>query len=194
MASLTKIIVAQKSCGLVGIDPITSFEDGTAEATALEATYEFIVEDILSHPFRFATKQLGLDREADAPIARWNAAYEIPTDCIAVQAVTVADDTIRFDRYANYIYCDAGEDDSVVLDYTFRENEARWPGFFTYGVQLRLASVLAMSVQERGNVADLMERRAEAHLMKAANRDSSGRTTRKLKLTRITKGRLGRRA
>lgn len=193
MPGLTDIQVAQKACGLVGIDPITSFSDASAEAVALDVTYEPLIEGELGiYPWRFASSQVALDRLSDEPLARWGAAYQIPTDCIAVQAVLVADDTIEFDRYANYIYCDATENDTVVLDYTFRQVEAQWPGFFTLGIIYKLASVLAASVQERATLAETLEAKGSDWLTKAGHRDSVGRTARKIKLNRLKAGRRGR--
>ncbi|MBN86310.1 MAG: hypothetical protein CL885_02170 [Dehalococcoidia bacterium] len=192
MAGLTEVSVAQKACGLVGIDPITSFDDQTAEAQAMNVIYDVLIESILGmYPWRFASKQVALSLDAETPAGRWDYAWQLPTDVLNIQAVTVNDSIIDFDRYNQYIFCGYDSNNTVVLDYTFREDEERWPGYFTYPVVLKLASILASSVQERANLAEMFDQKGDVELMKAGTRDSQGRTSRQINLNRIKSGRRG---
>jgi len=54
---------------------------------------------------------------------------------------------------------------------------------------LKLASVLASSVQERANLARSLDDKADMEIMKAGTRDAQGHTTKKIQLNRITSGR-----
>jgi hypothetical protein len=191
MGATTKIAVAQKACALMGIQPITAFTDDTSEATVLNAIYDEIVESELSgYPWRFAMAQRTLNRLASAPVSRWDAAYQIPSDILMVRAVTVNDDPIQFDRYDDNIYCNAGAAETVVLDGTYRVLEIDWPAFFRLGIEYRLASTLASGVSMQADMAQLLEQKADMQLRKARNIDASSQTTRKVNQNRLVNVRM----
>ena len=105
---------------LIGGDPIQSFTDGTTESDLADAVYEDIVRAALtSSRWRFATKQFQLNRLADVPIGRWDSAYQLPSDSLMINSITVQDLPIEFDTYEDKIYNNAVAADEA-------EHAGRW--------------------------------------------------------------------
>ena len=191
MGATTKIAVAQKACALIGMQPITAFTDDSSEAIVLNAIYDEIVEsELAGYPWRFAMAQRTLNRLVSVPASRWDAAYQIPSDILMVRAVTVSDNTIEFDRYDDNIYCDAGVNDTVVLDGTYRVLETDWPAFFRLGIEYRLAAALASGVSMQADMAQLFDEKAELQIRKAKHIDAASQTTRKVNLNRLVNARM----
>lgn len=181
----TAIDICARALILIGAQPITSFEDGTTEATVAANLYEDTVRDMLArHRWRFASGQSQLSRLTDPPDARWSAAYQLPADALLLHAVTVADMPVAFDRYQDLVYCDAGDQEAVFADYTFRADESLWSPPFVTAVQLQLASIFAYAVAAQDGLSDLMEKRALRQMAVARSVDSQARTTRRFDLTR----------
>lgn len=157
----TDIDICSRALVLIGATPITSFADGTTEATVAVNLYEDTVRDLLSrYRWRFAAGQAQLARRTTAPEAKWDAAYQLPAEMLLLHDVTVNGRSIDYDRYQNLVYCDADETDEVVADYTFRAIEDLWPPYFTTAVELTLASIFAYSVANQIQTADYMEKKA----------------------------------
>jgi hypothetical protein len=190
----TDIEVAQKAMVLIGLEPLTSFTDATDEALVANTIYEDVVTDCLAqHNWNFATGQKQLARLSAAPIDRWDAAYNLPTSPAVVQVLTVTIDDVPqpYDIYERYVYINAEVADDVVLNYVFRPDTQYWPPAFTMWVIFRLASVLALSVTRKGDIANSYTRLAEEQFRKAKARDSQQVTTQGIRLNRYSRARLG---
>ena len=190
----TDIEVAQKAMVLIGLEPLTSFTDSTDEALVANTIYEDVVEDCLAqHNWNFATGQKQMSRLTDVPVDRWDAAYALPTNPAVIQVLTVTiDDTPQtYDIYERNVYINASENDTVVLNYVFRVETQYWPPAFTMWVIFRLASILALSVTRKGDVASSYTQLAENQFRKAKARDSQQVTTQGLRLSRFHRARLG---
>lgn len=183
--AITDIDICARALVLIGASPITSFEDGTTEATVAANLYEDTVRDMLSrHRWRFASGQAQLSRLVDVPDARWDAAYQLPADLILLHGVTVTDDPIAYDRYQDKVYCNATAEDLVYADYTFQANEDLWPPFFVTAVEYQLASIFAYSVAAQEGLSDIFEKRAMRQLVICRTLDSQSQTTRRLNVQR----------
>ena len=182
----TAIKVCSRACLLAGIDPITSFSDGTAESDICNAMYEDIAQSSLTNTrWRFATNQSVLNRIVSPPTARFSAAYQLPSGTLTVSAVTVNGNLIEFDTYGNKIYCDASPTDEVIADYIFRSSEAEWPAYFTIAVEYAMASVLAISALRDASMSQILTQRAGVLMLEARSRDSQRQTTRRLNTSRF---------
>lgn len=192
--AVTDIEVAQRAMVLVGLEPLTSFTDSTDEALVANTVYEDIITDCLSqHSWNFATGQKQLSRLTDAPLDRWDAAYALPTlpEVMQVHTVTIGGSIQEYDIYERYLYINAEVADEVILTYAFRVETQYWPPTFTMWVIYRLASVLALSVTRKADVANSYTQLAEDQFRKAKARDSQQVTTQSLRLSRYHRTRLG---
>lgn len=181
--AVTDIDICSRALVLIGAQPITSFSDGTTESTVAYNLYEDTVRDLLSrYRWRFASGQAQLARRTDVPDAKWEAAYQLPTDLLLLHDVSVAGSVIDYDRYQNLVYCDASATEDVIADYTFRADEDLWPPYFTTAVELTLASIFAYAVANQIQTADYLDKKALRQLAMARNIDAQSQTTRKLDL------------
>lgn len=184
------IDICARALVMIGAAPITSFADGTTEATVAANLYEDTVRDLISrYRWRFAAGQAQLSRRTDAPDAKWDAAYQLPADLLLLHDVTVNGNVIEYDRYQDMIYCDADEADLVYADYTFRAVEDLWPPYFTTAVELTLASIFAYAVANQIQTADYMEKKALRQLALGRNIDSQSQTSQRFDLSRFEKAR-----
>lgn len=182
----TPIKICSRASLLIGGDAIQSFEDGTAEATVANAMYEDMAQAALTNSrWRFATDQAVLNRLANAPTGRYDAAYQLPTECIMLNAVTVNDHPIKYDTYGSKVFCDASINDSLVADYNFRADESTWPPYFVVAVEYVMAGVLATSVARDQQLATMMEGKANLLMAQARRLDSQTQTSRKLNTSRF---------
>lgn len=170
---------------MIGASPITSFSDGTTEATVAANLYEQTARDMLTrHRWHFASGQKQLSRLVDAPLDRWDAAYQLPADILRLSAVLVNNNVIAYDVYQDNVYCNASENDEVYADYIYRAIEEYWPPYFTKALEFELASIFAYSVAAQEGLSGLMEKRALRQLAIARNIDSQGQTTKRLNVQR----------
>lgn len=170
----------------MGGSPISSFSDGTVEADVCDAMYEDVARAALTNTrWRFATNQSVLSRIASPPTGRFDAAYQLPSTMLMMNAITVNGLSIEYDIYGNKAYCNAVESDSVIADYIFRATEDNWPAYFTIAVEFSMAALLAVSVARDAQLASLMEQKANTFMMQARRLDSQQQTTRKLNTSRF---------
>jgi len=170
----------------MGGEPISSFEDGTVEADVADAMYEDVARAALTNTrWRFATNQAVMNLLATAPTGRFDAAYQLPANCLMVSAVTVNDAQIDYDTYGSKVFCNAASTDEVIVDYIYRADEADWPPYFTIAVEYAMAAVFAISVARDASLSQLMEQKSANQMMQARRLDSQQQTTRKLNTSRF---------
>tara|TARA_R110002072_G_scaffold240894_1_gene399380 strand:+ start:24 stop:650 length:627 start_codon:yes stop_codon:yes gene_type:complete len=183
----TDIEVAQRAMVLVGMEPLSSFTESTDEALVMNTTYEDLVEDCLAqNNWNFATGQIVLSRLADTPVDRWDSAYAMPTEpaVIQVQTVTVGKVVQTYDIYEKYIYINAQANEEVVLNYIYRVDTQYWTPAFTLWVIYRLASILALAVTRKADVAKSYREMADLQFRRAKARDAQQVTTNNVSLSR----------
>lgn len=182
----TAIKICSRASLLIGGDAIQSFTDGTAESSVADAIYEDIARSSLTNTrWRFATNQAVLNRLSTAPTGRWDAAYQMPSGTLMLNAITVEEQAIEYDTYGDKVYCNAVSTDEVIADYIFRAEEVDWPPYFTLAVEFAVASVFAISLARDSQLGTAMENRAERQFIKARRLDSQQQTTRKLNTSRF---------
>ena len=179
------IDICSRALILVGVEPITSFDDDTTEALIAGNMYEDIARtNLTSTRWRFSTNQAVLNRLSDAPTGRFDAAYQLP-DYLFVHAVTVRDLQIEYNIYGSKIFCDAAPSDELILDYTYRADEVNWPSYFSVCVEYAMAVVFATALIRDTSLAGLMEYQYTRLLAKARSTDSQQQTTRKVTTSRF---------
>lgn len=188
--SVSNISICQQALVMIGAAPISSFSDGTTESIACNTLYEDTVRDELGqYRWRFASGIEQISRLSDTPGTKWDAAYQLPPECLVPSTVYVNGKPIDFDRYEDMIFCDAAVADEVFLEGTYRVNEQHWPPYFVRLVTLRMASLLAHSVAAQVDTAELLDRRAVRHAAMARNKDAQARTAPRIDSTRLVRER-----
>ena len=182
----TPLDICSRALILIGAEPISSFDDGTTEATVAVNMYEDVVQAALVNSrWRFATNQKIVNRLTDAPTGRYDYAYQLPSDMIMLHGATVNGNLIEYQVYGDKLYADTTETDVVIVDYSFRASEVDFPSYFTLAVEFSLAIIFATSIARDASLASLMTERAESSMAKARSLDSQQQTTRKLETSRF---------
>jgi hypothetical protein len=185
-AANSGIDICSRALILIGAEPITSFEDDTTEGLVSSNMYEDIARsNLTSTRWRFSTNQAILNRLSDAPTGRFDAAYQLPSGYLFVHAVTVNDFQIEYDIYGDKIYCDAGPQDQLIIDYTYRAEEQDWPSYFSVCVEYAMATVFSTAIARDQGLANLMNQQYNIALAKARSIDSQQQSTRKLITSRF---------
>lgn len=184
--AVTSLQICQQALVVIGAQPLTSFDDGTTEAIACLNLYENTARDELSqYRWRFASNQVQLSRLVDVPSAKWDAAYQLPPECLAITTVYVNDIPIDFDRYEDNVFCNAEATEVVILEGTFRIDEQYWPPYFVQMMVYRIASQLAHSIAAQTDTSQMLDQMAVRHSRFARNRDAQGRTAPKIDTSRL---------
>mgnify|MGYP003632038996 FL=1 len=182
----TPIKICSRASLLIGGNPISSFTDGSSESIVAGAMYEDMARAALTNcRWRFSTSQEQLNRLTEAPTGRFDAAYQLPSGLLLLNAVTVNDFNISYDTYGSKVYCDASENEVLIADYVFRAEENTWPPYFVVAVEYIMAGVLAISVARDAAMAKMMEEKAAMQMMQARRLHSQQQTTKKLNTSRF---------
>jgi hypothetical protein len=191
-----KLAIAGLACLIVGIPKITSWDEGTAQAKVLSEAYEPLLESEISmYKWRFATGYYNLKPNliASEPLARFNTAYQLPTDLpvLSVDTVLISDKPIEYERRGRQIHTTDTANDDVILQYRFRADETEWYPFFRMLMVYRLATLTAFSVARNTAIADSMKELADEHWKKAKTESAQAQSNQQLNLSRMKRGRRG---
>lgn len=185
-ASSSDIDICARALVMIGANPITSFTDGTTEATVASNTYEDTIRaDLAMMRWRFASGQVQLSRLTAEPAARFDAAYQLPSDLLVLHTVTIADNHVSYDRYEDMVYCNATTEDKVIADYTYRPDESYWPPYFVIVAQYHMASVFAAAIARDAGIQKMYTELYGANMRIARNIDSQSQTSKKLVTNRF---------
>ena len=185
------IDVCSRALILIGADPITSFEDNTTEALVSVNMYEDVAQAALtSMRWRFATDQAQLARLLNTPTGRYDAAYQLPSNMLMLNALTINDMAVPYTIYGDKVFCNVSEQDELIADFIYRAPEENWPSYFTLAVEYTMASVFAGSVARNETLVQIMDQKAGVAMAKARSLDSQQNSTRKLTTSRFITERL----
>jgi len=185
------IDVCSRALILIGADPITSFEDNTTEALVSVNMYEDVAQAALtSMRWRFATDQAQLARLLNTPTGRYDAAYQLPSNMLMLNGLTINDMAVPYTIYGDKVFCNVSEQDKLIADFIYRAPEENWPSYFTLAVEYTMASVFAGSVARNETLVQIMDQKAGVAMAKARSLDSQQNTTRKLTTSRFITERL----
>tara|TARA_R110002126_G_scaffold155060_1_gene302097 strand:- start:413 stop:994 length:582 start_codon:yes stop_codon:yes gene_type:complete len=181
--AVTDVTVVNKAFALIGANTISTFVGTSTEQIVATELYSMTVEAALvSHRWRFATGKQTMARLVAAPLNQWDAAYQMPTQPIAllVNGVYILDNPIDYDRYEDKIYTNATTSDVVDIDYIFSPEEATWPPYFTQAVVFDLAAIFAAGIAQDAGLSELFGNKATLEYRKARWSDSSSQTAKNL--------------
>jgi hypothetical protein len=153
----------------IGASPISSFDDGSLEASVGSYAYPLAKRKLLSSfAWSFATKRENLNRFA-------NGSFAIPNDFL--RAVCV---------YPKRAYTIAGralvsDSDRVELEYVADVEEGLFSPLFESALMYSLAAEFAMSLLDDSAKYNLMEHTALLELREARFQDSSQKSAKSLR-------------
>ncbi len=146
--ALNDIGLCSRALIRLGANPITSFNDGTAESEIAGALYAPVRDALLSaYPWTFAYAQIELTRLSEAPEADYANAFQLPNDYL--RAISAGQSTKG--RGINYRIARGtlqSNADEVLLTYIFRPEEEEFPPFFDMALISRLAAEFSIPVTE----------------------------------------------
>jgi hypothetical protein len=167
MASSIEIV--SNALILIGDNPISSFTEPGAGATAAANLYSDTYKQLLSeHPWSFALKEQKLNRLSQAPdsLTNWKYAYQNPTDLIRYWAVMPHSD---YAIVGSYVYSNQAE---LLARYVFAVAESQLPPHFQKALEYKLAADFALLVTEDQNKSQIFEQKYRMAIGQARSIDS----------------------
>lgn len=178
---MNKFEICSNALVMVGGAPITAFDGSSAEAIASAQFWDTTIENWISlYDWRHLMKQAQMSRLLAAPEANWDAAYDLPSDCVTLKRVTVNDHDIDYDRFERMVYCDATADQEVYADYIYNTDPENWPPYFVTLIELSLARKFSFSLGAKLDLRETIKEDIERQFARAKNRDSIQQTTKSL--------------
>ena len=169
--NISDVKIGSRACTRAGVGPITTFEDGSAQATVLQDNYDSVVDNALSlYPWQFARKLVDLGAPvADVEIPQYyDNLYQLPDECFKLWRLDINDTrTTEYEILGLRVACYAGPNDSVRALYTYRADESIWHPTFVEYVVYKLASLLATGVAHDAKRAELFEGQADLQWRRA---------------------------
>lgn len=169
-----RISICNTALGFLGVDPISSFEDGSVQADLCARVYEQCVREMLEdHPWNFAEATDELTKDAGRVRPDFAYSYTLPVKYISARFLMTPDG-----RQSRYPYRISNEIklctdlDNAWLCYTMRVGEHAFRPLFVASLQHLVASRLA------GPLTEVDAKTAEhfqlhmTFLARARNRDS----------------------
>jgi len=165
--ALTAIGLCSRALLKIGATPIAAFDEGTAEAEVAAGLYGPTRDALLSaRPWSFATAQATLPRLADAPVADYDYAFQLPADFLRALSAGAGSKGRGLDyRISGRTLHAAGT--GVVLTYIRRPAEEDFPPFFDQALIARLAAEFCIPLTENTSRADSLHTLAEAEFRRA---------------------------
>lgn len=145
----TKVSITQAAIARLGSEVPNSLAEDVDELIASEAIYDTLVEEALcDHEYSFATRTREVIRTDETPPAPWCFTYALPTGCLNVRNLrNAAGAPVDYDLEENRIF--ARSEGPLLLTYTWRPSEERWPADFAGAIEEELLGRLLGAFEER---------------------------------------------
>ena len=165
--AMTAIDLCSRALLKVGAHSIASFDEGTTEAEVAASLYPTVRDAVLStHPWNFATLQVNLSKLATAPVADYDCAFQLPSDCIRVLSAGTAGrgQGIRYKIARRQLHTN---EDDVVLTYISRPDEMDFPPFFDMTLIAHLAAEFCIPLTDSTSRWEILQKVAEIELKRS---------------------------
>jgi len=170
--SFTNIELCTRALIRLGANPISAFDDGSAEAEIAYALYGSTKNALLSsYPWSFATKQVLLEESNNNPLADYTYAYDLPVDILrAISAGSgnrgrgIHYKILNGALHSNYR--------NIILTYIAEISETDFPAFFSSVLITKLASEFSIPVTESTSRTEMLYNLAEKEIEKAQQVDA----------------------
>jgi len=166
----TNIEICSNALVMVGHGSIASFTEGGAGANTASALYETTYESLLSqYRWHFASAKATLSRLTAAPLNEFTYAYQLPANYISSTGIHPR---VDYEIYEDKLYCN---ETTIDLDYVFKPDESKLPGYFQRALEFNLAAVFAIPVTDNSTKAEEYRKMFEDQLKRARYVDSQSR-------------------
>jgi hypothetical protein len=163
------IDIASNALILIGDNPISSFTEPGAGATAAANLYPDTYKQLLSeHPWTFALKEQKLNQLSQAPdaLTNWKYAYQNPTDLIRYWSI------MPFSNYAMVGSLTYSNQNELLARYVYAVAESQLPPHFQKALEYKLAADFALLVTEDVNKSQVFEQKYRTAISQARSIDS----------------------
>ena len=170
--ALTAIGICSRALMKIGANPISSFDEGTAESMIANMLYESTRDALLSaYPWSFATAQKNLTPLTFRPAADFEYAYQLPSDflCVLSAGQSGRGRGLDYRIVERRLHTNS---DEVTLTYVFRANEMAFPPFFDQALIARMSSEFCLPLTESSSRTDSLRRIAEKDFITARHIDA----------------------
>ncbi len=170
--ALSDIALCSRALIKIGAQPISSFEDGTAQSEIAGALYEQVRDSLLSsYAWNFAVGQVQLVQLSTPPTADFTYAYELPTDFL--RALSAGNGNrgrgINYRIISGKLHTNSPQ---VILTYIYRPKEENFPPYFDSVLIARLAAEFTIPITENTSRSESLYKRAENEYMRARQIDA----------------------
>ena len=161
---------------MVGSDVINSLSDNSVQAKVCSALYANTRNLCFQHyPWRFSLKQIDLGGAVSAsPLFDWKYAFQIPVDALRIITMENAEDYAIFEDKL----LSNKQITRIVYQALIAEN--KMPSYFVRLLELRMAELLSMSLQEDAQKMRMFADAADKEMRRARNLDAQQQTPAKI--------------
>lgn len=158
--------VCSKALGLIGEEPITSFDDDTHASEQCGLHYDLFVRSMMTMKdwYFLRTRADLVEDGATIPINEWTRAFSLPSDRLGPPLEVFASSasgakpiTEGWELHGNHIYTDLT---SLTIKYAAQKAESLWPPYFEQLVVWGLAAELCTPITENGAQAERLHAKA----------------------------------
>ena len=170
--ALNDIALCSRALIRLGAQPITSFDDGSAEAEICNALYAQSRDALLSaYGWNFATSQSNLTALDEIPIGEYSNVFALPNDFLRALTAGTGHKSSGLDYriMQGKLYTNATE---VILTYIYRPHESEFPPFFDSVLISRMAAELCIPLTENTSRFDTLMRLSETEFSRARQLDA----------------------
>lgn len=158
----TDVEICSQALTQLGAGTISSFDDGSYEASICERVYGAQRAVWFSHDWYFAHKRAVLSRSNTPPLMEWSYNYILPSDFEALDSVFTSNQVggtnyHRYELEGGFLQTNAEE---IYIRYRFVESEGKWPSWFVAFAITAMAAELAIPITENRTLRT--EKRIEA--------------------------------
>ncbi len=178
--ALTALGLCNRALIRIGCNPITSFTDGSAEASIADALYAQARDAALSsYGWSFATRQTALTMLSENPAADYQKAYGLPADFLRALSAGIGGRGRGLDYriFRGTLHANA---EGVILTYICRPEEEEFPPFFDAALITRLAADFCIPLTESTSRAETLYRLSDSEFARARQVDAQQDTPARL--------------
>ena len=190
----TKFQICSRALTRIGANPISSFDDSSAQTESRVAgrEWDILVETLLTeHHWSFAKKEAALNHLTTANNIRYEELWQLPSDILDLHGIflvnSAGDDIpIPYEVIEDKIACDYDETHTLYARYTYSADVTLWPPYFIDVVSEGLEAVFAGAIKRDAKLSEsIKERWLKITKPRARNLDSKKQTARSFPVSRL---------